>query len=506
MTARRWAADVQELSIALAVLLGLTAILALWLHVTNSTTIALAYLLVVLVLAARARLRTAVIASFAAMLLVNFYFLPPVRTFTIADPQNWIALFAFLAVSLVASNLSSAARARASEALARRDELARLFDLSRDVLLAGDTRDAMRTIAGFVARRFSLDEVVICLPSGSAWVTYATPPTAAAIDPALLTGVFHEAERTLEFDARQRTYGGHRRIETPRGPLVLVPLRLGTHAVGVLAAGGRPLEPGTIDAIGGLVAIAIERTQFLEERKTAELSRRTADLKSALLASFAHDLRTPLTAIRVAAANLQAPGLSGAEREDQAGIVLAETRRLERLFQNILDMARLDAGSVNAAREWVAPGQIVEAAQAQAESLLAGRTVQVTASDGMVDLDPRLTATALSHLLENAACYSPAGTPIEVSAAIVDEGLQIDVRDHGPGIAPADLPHLFDGFYRGSGSQAHATGTGLGLTIARRILAVENGRIWAENCADGGARFTIVVPAAARGSLQAIES
>ncbi|HVC21192.1 MAG TPA: DUF4118 domain-containing protein [Vicinamibacterales bacterium] len=506
MTVRRWAADLQPMSIALAVLAGLTVVFAYGLHVTNVTTVALAFLLVVLVLAARARLRSAVIASVVAMLLFNFFFLPPVGTFTIADPQNWIALLAFLAVALVASNLSYAARARASEAFARRDELARLFDLSRDVLSTGDTRDTLGAIAGFVARRFSLDEVAICLPSANGWTTAAAPRARWPLDPALLAEVLENATRTLEFDARQRAYGGHRRVEGPDGPLLLVPIRLGPRAIGVLAAAGRELEPGAVDAIGGLVAIAIERAQFLREREAAELSRRTGDLKSALLASLAHDLRTPLTAIRVAATNMQDRSLSEAERIEQGTIVLSEVQRLQRLFQNVLDMARLDADSVNAAREWVAPDQIVEAARSQAESLLKGRTLHVRAADGLVDVDPRLTATALAHVLENAAQYSPADAPIEVDAALAGEGLRLEVRDHGRGISPAELPHLFDGFYRGANGRTHPGGTGLGLTIARRLLAVEQGQIWAENCADGGARFCIAVPAGTRRAPEAIDA
>lgn len=506
MRAGRIAADVKALAIALAVLAGLTAALAGGLRVTNSTTIALLFLLVVLVLAARARLWAAIVASIAAMLLINFWFLPPLRTFTIADPQNWIALFAFLTVSLVATNLSSAARARASEAMARRDELTRLFDLSRDVLRIGDTANAMTVLASFVVRRFSLSGVSICLPASGSWTMATAPAGHAAPTPDLLDTVLGRANRTLEFDARQRSYGGQQQIETANGPLTLVPLRLGTRAIGVMAAGGRPLESGTLDAIAGLVAIAVERTQFLEERERAELASRTADLKSALLASLAHDLRTPLTAIHLAASNLQARWLSDSDRDDQAGIVLAETARLQRMFQNILDMARLEAGGVDPAREWVAPDQIVEAARAQAGPMLDQREVRVHVSEGLVDVDPRLTATALAHLIENAAQYSPADKPIEITAHISSDGLHLDVRDHGPGIAPADLSHLFEGFYRGAGGAVRAAGTGLGLTIAKRFLAVEDGRIWAESCPDGGARFSITVPAATRSAPSAIES
>jgi two-component system sensor histidine kinase KdpD len=281
--------------------------------------------------------------------------------------------------------------------------------------------------------------------------------------------------------------------------LRLVPLRVGTRPVGLLAAAGRSIEPGTLDALAGLVAIAWERLQFLEERKAADLTRKSEELKSALLASLAHDLRTPLTAIRVAAGNLQASWLTDDGRREQSDLILSEVERLARLFQNILDMARLDAGAVSVETRWAHPSEILEAAREQVEHSLRGHTIdQSIDRDIPVRLDPRLTAAAVAHLLENAAQYAPAGSAIDVRAAVSDTGLSIAVRDHGPGIAPNDLPHLFERFYRGAIGQRRTSGTGMGLSIARGLLAVEHGRVWAENVPGGGALFTIVVPAEIR--------
>jgi two-component system sensor histidine kinase KdpD len=333
----------------------ITWIYTSWLHVSNATTVALTFLLVVLVTAATTRLRVAVIASLAAMFCFNFFFLPPVGTLTIADPENWVALFAFLAVSLVASNLSAAARDRA--------------------------------------------------------------------------------------------------------------------------------------------ALATERATLLEERKSAEMARRSGELKSALLASLSHDLRTPLTAIRVAATNLQTSWLNDAERKEQSEIVLTEVERLTRLFQNILDMTRIDAGAVESNLRWVHPLEVVEAARDQVERSLRGHPLDVSTSDGvLVRIDPKLTAAALTQLLENAAQYSDEGLPIDVRTAVDGGEFQIRVRDRGPGIAPADMPQLFQRFYRGSAASRHLSGTGMGLSIARGLLAAEGGRISAENASDGGAIFSIAVP------------
>jgi two-component system sensor histidine kinase KdpD len=428
----------------------------------------------------------AVTASVVAMLCINFFFLPPVGTLTIADPRNWVALVAFLAVSLVASHLSSVARSRTTEAVARRDEVARLFDLSRDILLLTDSDEAVAPLANLIARRFALDYVAICLPQGRDWRIAEGGRLMVTLDRSELAAAMTAADeqRTVAAD-------GH--------AMRLVPLRFGTKAVGVLAAAGRPIEPGILDALGGIAAIAVERAQFLEERKAADLSRRSEELKSALLASLAHDLKTPLTAIRVAATNLQAAWPNDEERLEQSALVLTEVERLTRLFQNILEMARIDSGSIETNPRFVYPSEIVEAARDQVGGALDRHVFCADVdSDRLVRVDPRLTASALAYLLENAAKYTPPGSQIVAKAAVTPDGLVLSVRDRGDGIAAEDLPHIFERFYRGSQVKPRTSGTGMGLSIASGLLAAEHGRISVENIADGGAQFTVVVPAETR--------
>jgi two-component system, OmpR family, sensor histidine kinase KdpD len=492
--------DAARLVAGLAAVGAVTAALG-WLRVSNSATASTMYLMVVLVVAASSRLWVAGATSITAMLCLNFFFLPPVGTLTIADPQNWVALFAFLAVSLVASNLSAVARARADEALGRRNELARLFDLSRDVLQMTESREALSVLARSIARRFDLEFVAIALPREGEWDVYEAGGQSIAIDRRELSSAFAAAQATLEFDAYARTYAGHRTTTVDGHLIRLVPLRVGTKPIGVIAAAGRPVEPGTLDTLAGVVAIAIERAQFLDERKAGELTRQSEQLKTALLASLSHDLRTPLTAIRIAASNIKASEVAREERIEQSDLILSEVERLTRLFQNLLEMARIDAGGIAAESRWAHPSEIVAAARDQVEQALQGHRVDVTIEpDIPVRLDPRLTATALAHLLENAAQYSPAGSVVNVIGRVGPDGLAIQVRDHGPGIAPADLPHLFKRFYRGAAAKSRTSGTGMGLWIARGLLAVQNGQVWAENCADGGAQFTLVVPGAAQES------
>ena len=463
----------------------------------SATTVALALLLVVVGIATVGRLRTATVVSLAAMLAFNFFFLPPVGTFTIADPQNWIALFAFLTVAIIASNLSAAAQDRAREAIARRNEVTRLFDLTRDVLLTTDTAGAIDAVARHVARRFELSRVAVCLPTDGGWRVSQGGEGSIDIGPDVLDMAFARARGTLEFDARQRAYGGHVKAGA-RNDISIVPLRHGTSAVGLLAVQSTTLDIGALDAIAGVVAIAIERAQFLADREAAELVRQKADLAGTLLSSLSHDLRTPLTAIKVAIENLRG-SLSEDDRRAQSEAATAEIDRLARLVQDILDMARVDAGAILVSRQWVAPSDVIDAAIAYVQHALDGHPLDVEAdSEQEVEVDPKLTSVAFSHLLENAASYSPAGTPIHVRGVAQNDGLLLTVTDHGAGLDPGELEHLFERFYRGRTAREVTFGTGMGLSITRGLLAAEGGRVWAENVPGAGARFSVVVPGTIR--------
>ena len=467
----------------------------------SPTTIALGFLLVVLFVAAYADLWVAVGASAAAMLCFNFFFLPPVGTFTIADPQNWVALVAFLVVSIVASNLSASARARAMEAMERRREVSRLFDLTRDLLLMTEQEGALAAVARQVARRFNQEVVAICTPTAAGtWEIYHGDEATPEINTDDLSQAYARIRGTLEFDARTRAYSGHRQVHTPgHTPLTIAPIRLGTRPIGLLVLGGVQLDPGTCDAVAGLVAIASERHQFLAERRASELARQRAELSSALLASLSHDLRTPLTAIRTAVANLDSPALQGDERAGQARVAMEQLERLQRLFDEILDMARIEAHSVQPDRGWVTPAEIVEAAITYAGSSLDGHAVRIDArADSAVETDPRLTSSALAHLLENAAAYSPPGAAIEVRGWTDGQGARFTVRDHGPGLDEHEIEHLFEPFFRGERARRTGPGTGMGLAITRGLLAVEGGRVWGENVAGNGAQFTIAVSGGVR--------
>jgi two-component system sensor histidine kinase KdpD len=492
--------EVAELGLALAALAVCTYVFrhAQW---ANPTTVSLAFLILILLVATRFALWIAVVTAVIAMLGFNFYFLEPIGTLTIADPRNWVALFAFLTAAVIASQLSAAARGRTRDAIESRNETTRLFDLSRDVLLTGETGGSLDALARHIARRFDLRRAAICLAGAKGWEIHQGGESDILVDPSQLDVTLAGAGEALEFDARARTYGGHARVTDARlgDPVSLVPLRLGVHPVGLLAAPADALERGTVDAIAGLAAIAVERLQFLSERKEADLLRQRADFTAALLASLSHDLRTPLTALQVAVTNLEDTTFSAEQRLQQTRLARTEVERLNRLFRDILDMARVDSASIQPERDWVTAADVVDAALANLRPVLADRTVQVEADETLAaHVDPRLTSAAFSHLVENAAQYSPADRPIDVRGWTDTEGLHLTVRDHGSGLDVNERDHLFERFYRGRAAREHSVGTGMGLAITRGLLTAEQGRVWGENVDDGGARFSIVVPAQAR--------
>lgn len=223
----------------------------------------------------------------------------------------------------------------------------------------------------------------------------------------------------------------------------------------------------------------------------AELARHSAELKSSLLASLGHDLKTPLTALTVAANNLHASWLTDDQRLEQAEIVHAELARLNRLFENLIDMARIESHAVTAEREWVAPVDIIEAALGRVEASLRHHRIEVDSGNEslLVNLDPRLTSAALAHVVENAAQHSPPNSAISIAVKALEDDIRFVVRDNGTGLS--DMV----------GRTARTAGqprSGMGLSISRGLLSAEGGRIWGEDHPEGGAVFTIAVPAERR--------
>jgi two-component system sensor histidine kinase KdpD len=464
---------------AVVALAGVAAITGVhfWLQVSNATTVALSYLLLVLFVAASSQLWVAITTSAAAALAFYFFFIPPVGTFNINRTQDWIAFLSFITVSFVASRLSSVARTR-------EEELRRLLEFSRDALLDTGNPDAIGSLADHLVARFGLAYAAICLRAHDGFDRHesGTLPAEALPSRADLDGLVSRPELSVR----------------------LVPLARGTRAFGVLVVGGRRIEPGTLNALSSVVAIAIERLHLLEQRERAELSRRSVEIKSALLASLTHDLHTPLTAIGIAVDNLAVSSLTEGQRASQADVALTGVARLNRILQNMLEMAHIDAGAIAPSPESVPLSEIVRLARHQVEHALRAHMIRIVddTNNQAVYVDPRLVSAALAHILENAAQYSPHESTITIALERVSGGVRLVVDDEGPGIAATDVPHVFERFYRGREAQRHGSGTGMGLAIVQGLLTAQGGRVWVEDRAEGGARFTMFVPEAGRIGLK----
>ena len=460
----------------------------------NATTVALSFLLVVLLTAASRGIGPAILASIAGMLSFNFFFLPPVGALTIYDPQNWVALFAFLLTAIIASQLSAAARNRAREAEKSREEVWKLYQLSRAIIITPDPETAVSTISRQVREVFDIADCDVFTPGKSGRLeslAASSPPPHPAVSEGLLREVFESGE--LRIDAAHHS--------------TFAPLKVGVRVTGVLYLASGLMEKGTIEAISGLVALALERARFLKELSRTEALRQSDQLKSALLASVSHDLRTPLTSIRAAVDNLLAKNLDWDREALQEFhlIISEEVNRLTHLVQNLLEMARIEAGELHPVREWGSVSEILDNVLDRCGAELSNHRVRVELEDNVpiVKVDSRLVAEVIANLLDNATKYSPPEGEILLRAVIDNNTLRISVQDQGSGISAHELTRVFDKFYRGaSRSVKRRDGTGMGLAIARGIIEAHGGRIWVESTPGNGATFAFTLPVETRAVSQ----
>ncbi|MBI3654478.1 MAG: DUF4118 domain-containing protein [Acidobacteria bacterium] len=490
--------------VALTCIAAVTAVYRLGIHEVNSTTVALSFLLIVLITASAFGLAVGIFTSLVSVFCFNYFFLPPIGTLTIQDPQNWIALFAFLVTAVITSQLSAAARARARDAEGRREEVVKLYALSRAIIAAPDFETAVAALARQVLEIFHFDYCAIFLPLEQRWQRAASAAEADFIEvfkPALneITLAFEDGELQI-FPASKNAEPKTSTAEfTADYHVAYAPLKVGARTTGVMVLAADVLERGSVEALAGMVALALERARFLREVSRAEALRQSDELKSALLASVSHDLRTPLTAMRAAVDNLLQEEIDwdkAALREFHS-IISEEVNRLTKLVQNLLAMARIEAGELRITTQWEAVAEIVANVLERGAPALRHHRVQVEVEEALplVKVDSLLLAEALHHLVENAAKYSPDDSLVTIAALLENEQLLIRVSDEGQGIAIGELHRVFDKFYRGSSRHTSSKdGTGMGLAIARGIIEAHGGRIWAENSIGKGAVFACAIP------------
>jgi two-component system sensor histidine kinase KdpD len=464
--------------LALCIVLAITYVYRKLLPV-NQTTVALTFLLGILTVSTVWGLRVSVFMSLAAMLAYDYFFLPPVGQFVIASPENWVALVAFLGTSLVASQLATRVRREADTAQRQRREIERLYSFSQQLLVEGNVIQLLNAIPNHIVDVFEVGAASLFLINKQKF--------------------YRSGGGEAHFDEEEMRNAANR-----EEPLIIasrnisfVPVRIGVQPLGSLAISGQILTRKTLEALGTLVAIAAERARAVERLGKAEAAREGEQLRSALLDSITHDLRTPLTSIKASVTSLLSqPQAPEPNRRELLTIIDEEADRLNQLVGDAAEMARLDAGEFELKLERHPISEIIGAAIEQCRPFLAGRLVNVKVDAALppVRADFSRIKDVLVRLLENANAYSPAGTPITVSAEASDGTLVTSVADQGPGIEDMEVGLIFDKFYRGKDQRFQVQGTGMGLPIAKAIVEAHGGSIGVTSQLGHGSVFYFTLP------------
>ncbi len=463
-----------------AVVVGITAIYLKVVQV-NATTVALTFLLAILGVSTVWGAAVSILMSVEAMLAFNYFFLPPDRRLTIAHPQNWVALFAFLVTAIVGSQLSTRARIKAEEANRRQRETEKLYDFSQRLLSFGNVIELLNAIPALAVDLFELGAAALFLADKEK--VYRSGTLIPQLGTEELKAV--AAREEVQVDQAQS--------------LCFVPLRLGVRVIGCFGTSGRILSRQTLEALGTLTAVAIERARAIEQLGKTEAAREGERLKSALLDSITHDFRTPLTSIKASVTSLLMDArLDEKHRKELLTIIEEETNRLNSLVGEAAEMARLEAGDIELDLKPYPITTIIQAALDQCKTQFTGRPVQVNASESlpMVRADLDRAKQVLTQLLTNANNYSPAGRPITISAELSGDFVATSVADNGNGIEEVELGLIFDKFYRGRDKRFLVQGTGMGLPIAKAIVEAHGGAISVVSQLGHGSVFTFTLPVA----------
>jgi two-component system sensor histidine kinase KdpD len=478
--------------VAAALLLGHAV--QLYLDVAN---VSLVFLVAVLGSAVAWGLLPSLLACVLSVAAFNFFFLPPVQTLTIADPENIVALIVFAVVAVIASQLTARTRQQMIAARQRERTTAALYEFSRDLAGIGGLDDLLEMTVSRIAAMLRLRAAVL-LPSGDALELRAVHPSGSAIDDASLSAARAAWRGNFPAGRSCGTIGN--------AEWLFLPLRTDSGVLGVLGvAGGTPQRPfhgedrQLFRALVDQAAVAIERVALARRLEAARVEAERERLLAALLASVSHDLRTPLASIVGAISSLRSYGGSydAAVREELLATAQEEAERLDGFVGNILDLARLDSGAVEIRRGPVDLAEIVGTALRRMARVLAAHRIELDLPPDLplLDADDVLLEQVLVNLFDNAAKYAPAGTAVRIAARREGDRVAIEVADEGPGIPSPALARVFDKFYRAREGDRRRAGTGLGLAICRGFVAAMGGSIEARNAAGGtGAVLTATLP------------
>jgi len=442
----------------------------------NATIAAIALMLAVVVTGVYTKPSEAVLASIAATLCLDYFFVPPIGSVTIRDPQGWVVLVVFLAVSFFASHLAARLRRQRDELIVRRTQAERLHALSRAMLLSRG-EDVPRLIVNKCIEVFGFSEVVL-------------------FDSA--TGEFHRsAFHTSISDDKLRKVALYGCVQSdPTARTTILPIILGNKNFGSLGLRDILLPEASLQALGNTVAVGLAQAQVQEAGSRAEAVRKSEELKSIMLDALAHELKTPLTAIAAAADMIiSASGMTPEQRQELVGVIQQEADGLKRLLGEAMHLAQIDAKRIRLESTPACIREIVEAAVKSLGERAASHRIETRIDGGLplVNADRELMIQAVKQLIDNAIKYSPLGSCVTVGACEVDGLLSISVQDGGPGLTELEQGRIFEKFYRGRYDHSAVQGTGMGLSIAKEISEAHGGSLKVESQIGHGSRFTITL-------------
>lgn len=470
----------------IAITLALVSLLTFVFHVVvpvNATTIGFIYLIAVLLVAASWGLTEAVVVSVTATACFNYFFLPPTLTWTIADPENWVAFFTFLLSSLVTSELSNRAKRRAVEATNRRAEIERLYALSRALILMDLKTPTTKQIADEIARIYAIPLVAIY----DRW-----------------SGEIHGTGPLgdLEESMRQAINGGPRTYVTG-GSVTITTFGLSDRLVGAFAIKGATLSETAREALGNLIATNLESARSREIATKADAARQSEEFKSTLLDGLAHEFKTPLTSIKAVTTALLTASVPNAEQQHELLTVAdQEADRLSRLVTEAMHLARIEAGKIQLNRQSHSMAQIIHSSLEQTAVLRNGRPMEISMQEDlpMVQVDRELIELTMRQLIDNAVKYSPQESPIRITVTRAGDAVAVAIHNWGEPLSESEQGRIFDKFYRGRNARHQPAGAGIGLAIAREIFSAHGGNIRVESSNDRGTEFMALLPCAAKES------
>lgn len=461
------------------------------------TDVAMLYLLAVVAAASWYRLGAALLASVLGIAAFDWVFVPPYYTFNVHNAAYFLTFAVMLAVAVVMSQLTGRVRLQAEEAEEREHRTAALYDLDRDLDGVKDVGAQLATAEAHL-RRFV---------EGAAAITLVDPATIADGRPAWPTdGIYDRVDVSVAaawaYESGEPAGAGT--AHAGDAEALAVPLRTAAGALGVAVlrpdspeATIGPADRRTVEALVARVAASLESTMWAERHEQARMEVEAERLRTAILSSLSHDLRTPLGGIEGAASSLLHDGdaLSAGVRREMAETIVEESRRMTRLVANLLDMVRVETGGLAVRKSWQPLEEALGVALVRLDDRLAGHPVETRLPQGLplVPIDELLIEQVFINLLENAVKHTPAGTAVTVSAWVDGEAVVVEVADRGPGVPPGSEEAVFRKFYRAPAAD-QTSGAGLGLTICRGIVAAHGGRMWVASHPDGGAAFRFTLP------------